>query len=218
MGFIYLITNNVNNKKYVGQTIGSIQERWNQHLRATRDKGSRHLYDAIKKYGYQSFSIQKIEEVPNEQLNERECFWISYYDSFKNGYNMTSGGEGGYYYSSDEEIWAAWIKGLSINQIVKECHTDSRRVVRILDEHQVSTEEREEHARISKFTKEEVKQLWEQGLCLTPLARKLHSSNSIIKKYLLALCYTEEEINMRGRKKKGENMRILYNKNREMAI
>ena len=164
MGFIYLIINNVNNKKYVGQTIGSIQERWNQHLRATREKGSRHLYDAIKKYGYQSFSIQKIEEVPNEQLNERECFWISYYDSFKNGYNMTSGGEGGYYYSSDEEIWAAWIRGLSINQIVKECHTDSRRIVRILDEHQVSTEEREEHARISKFTKEEVKQLWEQGL------------------------------------------------------
>ena len=103
MGFIYLITNNVNNKKYVGQTIGSIQERWNQHLRATRDKGSRHLYDAIKKYGYQSFSIQKIEEVLNEQLNERECFWISYYDSFKNGYNMTSGGEGGYYYARTKE-------------------------------------------------------------------------------------------------------------------
>ena len=218
MGFIYLITNNVNNKKYVGQTIGSIQERWNQHLRATREKGSRHLYDAIKKYGYQSFSIQKIEEVPNEQLNERECFWISYYDSFKNGYNMTSGGEGGYYHSSDEEIWAAWIRGLSINQIVKECHTDSRRIVRILDEHQVSAEEREEHARISKFTKEEVKQLWEQGLCLTPLARKLHSSNSVIKKYLLALGYTEEEIDMRGRKKKGENMRILCNKNRELAV
>lgn len=218
MGFIYLITNNINNKKYVGQTIGSIQERWNQHLRATREKGSRHLYDAIKKYGYQSFSIQKIEEVPNDLLNERECFWISHYDSFKNGYNMTSGGEGGYYHSSDEEIWAAWIRGLSINQIVKECHTDSRRIVRILDEHQVSTEEREEHARISKFTKEEVKQLWEQGLCLTPLARKLHSSNSVIKKYLLALGYTEEEIDMRGRKKKGENMCILYNKNRELAV
>lgn len=218
MGFIYLITNNVNNKKYVGQTIGSIQERWNQHLRATREKGSRHLYDAIKKYGYQSFSIQKIEEVPNEQLNERECFWISYYDSFKNGYNMTSGGEGGYYYSSDEEIWAAWIRGLSINQIIKECHTDSRRIVRILDEHQVSAGEREEHERISKFTKEEVKQLWEQGLCLTPLARKLHSSNPVIKKYLLALGYTEEEIDMRGRKKKGENMHNLYNKNKELAV
>lgn len=180
MGFIYLITNNVNNKKYVGQTIGSIQERWNQHLRATREKGSRHLYDVIKKYGYQSFSIQKIEEVPNEQLNERECFWISHYDSFKNGYNMTSGGEGGYYHSSDEEIWAAWIRGLSINQIVKECHTDSRRIVRILDEHQVSAEEREEHARISKFTKEEVKQLWEQGLCLTP-QKKLICADEIKK-------------------------------------
>lgn len=218
MGFIYLITNNVNNKKYVGQTIGSIQERWNQHLRATRDKGSRHLYDAIKKYGYQSFSIQILEEVPNNQLNERECYWISYYNSFKKGYNMTSGGEGGYYYSSDEEIWEAWNRGLSINQITKECRTDSRRVVRILNTHQVSSEEREEHARISKFTKEDVKQLWEQGVCLTPLARKLHSSNPVIKKYLLELGYTEEEISMRGRKKKGENMRNLYNKNKELAI
>ena len=218
MGFIYLITNNINNKKYVGQTIGSIQERWNQHLRATRDKGSRHLYDAIKKYGYQSFSIQALEEVSNDQLNERECYWISYYNSFENGYNMTSGGESGYYHSSDEEIWAAWSRGLSINQIIKECHTDSRRVVRILDSHQVSSEEREEHARISKFTKDDIKRLWEQGMCLTPLARKLHSSNPVIKKYLLILGYTEEEISMRGRKKKGENMRNLYNKNKELAV
>ena len=46
----------------------------------------------------------------------------------------------------------------------------------------------------------------------------LITNNVNNKKYLLALGYTEEEINMRGRKKKGENMRILYNKNREMAI
>ena len=218
MGFIYLITTNINDKKYVGQTVGSVQDRWNQHLRATREKSSRHLYDAIKLYGYQSFSIQILEEVPNDQLNERECYWISYYDSFKKGYNMTSGGETGYYYSSDEEIWAAWNRGLSIHQITKECRTDSRRVVHILDNHQVTIEEREEHARISKFTKEDVKQLWEQGLCLTSLARKLHSSNSVIKKQLLALGYTEEEISMRGRKKKGENMRNLHNKNKELAI
>lgn len=218
MGFIYLITNNINNKKYVGQTIGSIQERWNQHLRATRDKGSRHLYDAIKLYGYQSFSIQELEEVPNDWLNERECYWISYYDSFANGYNMTSGGESGYYYSSDEEIWAAWNRGLSVNQIVKQCHADSRRINAILDFHQVSTKEKEKHARISKFTEEDVKDLWEQGMCLTPMARELHSSNSVIKRCLLSLGYTEEEISARGRKKKGENMRNLYKRREELAV
>ena len=55
-------------------------------------------------------------------------------------------------------------------------------------------------------------------MCLTPLARKLHSSNPVIKKYLLSLGYTKEEISMRGRKRKGENMRNLYNRNKELAV
>jgi len=50
------------------------------------------LYKAFKKYGLENFSFEPIEEIENEKLDEREKYWIDYYDSYKNGYNMTLGG------------------------------------------------------------------------------------------------------------------------------
>ena len=52
------------------------------------------LYKAINQYGIENFSIEQIEECPSSKSNEREKFWIEYYDSFKNGYNATLGGDG----------------------------------------------------------------------------------------------------------------------------
>lgn len=54
----------------------------------------RKLYRAFNRYGIQNFSIEQIEECDNSLLNEREVYWIKYYDSFNNGYNMTLGGDG----------------------------------------------------------------------------------------------------------------------------
>lgn len=47
---------------------------------------------AIHKYGKDKFHISLIEEVSVEKLNEREKYWITYYDSYNNGYNLTLGG------------------------------------------------------------------------------------------------------------------------------
>ena len=55
----------------------------------------------MRKYGYNHFSIEQIEECPNELLQEREKYWIEYYDSYKNGYNATLGGEGKTKYNHD---------------------------------------------------------------------------------------------------------------------
>lgn len=50
----------------------------------------------MRLYGLEHFMIEPIEkDIPNEQLNEREQYWISYYDSFHNGYNSTIGGDCG---------------------------------------------------------------------------------------------------------------------------
>lgn len=96
MGIIYKITNKVNNKIYIGQTIYSLTHRWNQHRNQRSDilMKDRKLYRAFNKYGIQNFSIEQIEECDNSLLNEREVYWIKYYDSFNNGYNMTLGGDG----------------------------------------------------------------------------------------------------------------------------
>ena len=97
MGFIYKITNTINNKIYIGQTTKTIQERFNNHIKKAKQHTNRYLYDAMNKYGYEKFIIEKIEEINNDKLDEREIFWISFYHSNNPqfGYNMTMGGGGG---------------------------------------------------------------------------------------------------------------------------
>lgn len=94
-GFIYKITNNVNGKVYIGQTIQTIKERFYQHC-ATKCSDSvlnMAIHRAIKKYGKSNFIIEVIEEVDKDSLNDREKFWIEYYNSYNNGYNSTRGGQ-----------------------------------------------------------------------------------------------------------------------------
>ena len=100
MGFIYKVTNNINGKIYIGQSIFQIEKRFKEHINASKNvsKNIRPFYRAIRKYGEKNFSISLIEEVDNSLLNEREKYWIKYYRSYVgfkdcNGYNATLGGD-----------------------------------------------------------------------------------------------------------------------------
>lgn len=102
---IYKITNLINQKIYIGQSI-NIQERWTEHIResnvseeiweANKRKEQTHLHRAIRKYGSNNFSFEIIEECTEAELNNRERYWIAHYNTFNspNGYNMTAGGDG----------------------------------------------------------------------------------------------------------------------------
>lgn len=97
MAYIYKLSNNVNNMVYIGQTTREdIQTRYKEHLYASHQKSLKHrkLYEAINKIGFENFNILIIEECENDLLDEREKYWIDYYDSFNNGYNGTKGGQG----------------------------------------------------------------------------------------------------------------------------
>lgn len=99
---IYLITNKVNGKKYVGQHCGSGDSRWKQHLStALKLEDPKPLYAAMRKYGVNNFSYKVLEILPNHAdeklLDEREIYFIKKYNTFiKNGkgYNLTFGGDG----------------------------------------------------------------------------------------------------------------------------
>lgn len=97
MGFIYKITNQKNNKCYIGQTTQTLEQRFQQHIYNAKKHINRYLYDAMNKYGIENFSIICLEECPNDSLDIKEKYWIKYFQSNnKNfGYNMTEGGEGG---------------------------------------------------------------------------------------------------------------------------
>ena len=94
---IYKITNLINNKTYIGQS-NCIERRFAQHKSPYEQNrnSEKPLYKAIKKYGINNFSFDIIEECPEEDLNNRELYWINFYNSLvhNNGYNIRAGGEG----------------------------------------------------------------------------------------------------------------------------
>lgn len=92
-GIIYLITNLVNDKKYVGQTRQPLNKRWSYHITESRTFSDRPLYRAINKYGLDKFKIKILEECPADILDEREVYWIDFLGTYRMGYNATTGGE-----------------------------------------------------------------------------------------------------------------------------
>lgn len=94
MGYIYKITNDVNDKIYIGQTKRTLSKRWYEHkLYAKQPDSNNKLYLAMKEIGIDHFKIDPIEEVYGvEDRNQREVYWIEFYNSFNDGYNSTRGG------------------------------------------------------------------------------------------------------------------------------
>lgn len=90
---IYKITNVLNGKSYIGQSI-NIPLRWSRHKNFPLEKSNYPLYKAFKKYGIENFAFDILEECSVENLNDREIFWIKTFNSYYEGYNQTLGGQG----------------------------------------------------------------------------------------------------------------------------
>lgn len=92
-GFVYITTNHVNGKQYIGQRKYDKQGKWKEYL------GSGIILSrAIEKYGLENFSKEIIEECKTKKiLNDREIYWINYYNAVESDdfYNIASGGDGG---------------------------------------------------------------------------------------------------------------------------
>jgi|688.fasta_scaffold467146_2 group I intron endonuclease len=84
---IYKTTNLINGKFYIGK---------DKHNNPKYFGSGKILKQALKKYGVENFTKEIIEECSDEKCwLEREIYWIQYYDSINNGYNIASGGNGG---------------------------------------------------------------------------------------------------------------------------
>jgi group I intron endonuclease len=99
MGYIYMLIDKRNNKKYIGKHNGHKKDYWSSGLVPNR---------IAKKYGREIFDRVILEDnIENDLLNEKEVFYIKQEDTFNNGYNSTIGGDGGghwIYQKSEEEI------------------------------------------------------------------------------------------------------------------
>ena len=104
---IYMFINKKTKEVYVGQSI-DIQRRYKEHLKS---QDTTLFHSALRKYGIENFDFKVVEECLESELNEKECYWIKFYNSFQNGYNMTQGGSG--------------IKNLLNKEIVQELNLDA---------------------------------------------------------------------------------------------
>lgn len=132
MAFIYEIINDVNGKRYVGKTEFDINKRFKEHCSdAFKSRNeNRPLHRAIRKYGVEHFHIRLIEETDFPE--EREMYWISQRDTYRNGYNATLGGDGKRYLDYDLII-QTYRDVMNISETAKICGVSRDSVQQILN-------------------------------------------------------------------------------------
>jgi group I intron endonuclease len=89
---VYVITNTINNKRYIGQTVQKLEARWKRHTYPSRNMA---ISRAIKKHGSEHFNIRVLARcVSIEEMNHREAYYIKLFNTLcPNGYNLDSGGK-----------------------------------------------------------------------------------------------------------------------------
>lgn len=114
MGFIYLMYNKITTKIYIGQTTERIEDRIRKHF--SNEHNDELLLD-YNRYGREAFEIYQLTECNNDELNEKEKYYIQLYDSFNNGYNLTPGGGARTFIYDEEKVIRLYKQGESLNSI-----------------------------------------------------------------------------------------------------
>lgn len=182
-GYIYKITNKVNGKSYIGQTRYTIEFRWRQHI---HKKDNTYFHNAIKKYGVDNFIVEKLEECNIEDLNEKEIYYIAKYNTFKDGYNLTIGGDGNRTLLLDdkyEEISSLYLSGFSSNKIATLYKVDKASIVKILK--QLGIKIRNNSLNINRQELKELIQDYQNGYSLRELAKRYNCSGPELKEFLI---------------------------------
>lgn len=224
MGYIYKITNILNQKSYIGKTIRDPEIRWNEHKQDSKHPNLP-LQRAFKKYGINSFSFEIIEEVKEELLDEREKYYIKKFNTYKQGYNATLGGEGGVTHTLPKEeiekILTLWKQKCTISQISKitghsfsaiQNHIKKTGITNEQYKKQIKLNknkalkniklrERQNSKKEKKFTKEQERIIFEDFnnfYSCTYISKKIKCSYKKLYNFLKNF-YTEEEIIARSK-------------------
>lgn len=187
-GFIYKITNRVNNKVYIGQTHFTVEHRFKQHIKNFNiEHRKQPLYNAFAKYGIENFVVETIEEVECSKLNEREMYWIAYYDSFKNGYNANLGGNGNLYSWTDsqyEEIKSLYLSGFTLKKISELYEVSATTISGILKSLKVKI--RRNPMDMNNYEAQELIKDYQIGFTLTTLAKRYNTDRETVKRFLIS--------------------------------
>lgn len=196
-GFIYKITNKVNGKSYIGQTRYTVEFRWRQHQ---HKKDNTHFHCAIRKYGAENFTVETLEECELADMDSREIFYIAKYDTYNNGYNSSTGGDGMVGHSrvltddKYDEIKGLYMSGFSSNKIADLYKVDKATIQKLLRAMGVKLRTNSLNINTKEF--EELVEDYKSGYSLRELAKRYDCSGPGLKVYL---------------QKKGVELRDKYN-------
>ena len=186
-GRIYIIRNTRNSKVYIGQTKVSIKLRFQNHLSAARNGKDYVIGKAIRKYGEENFYIELLEECTIEELNERERYWISYFNSTNNkfGYNISIGGN---VIRTTKKLDSNLIinmfnSGIPAYKIAKILHTGVPNITNLLKESNIIYGL--DLQKTNKLEESMIIDLYLDGYSTIDIGRKFNKNKSTIRRILL---------------------------------
>ena len=187
-GFIYKITNTINGKFYIGQTIQNVKERFYQHCATKCSQAILNMviHKAITKYGKSNFTIEVIEEVESANLNDRERYWIRYYDSYNNGYNSTEGGQDGiklFKNLDTESIIREYKSGKSLREIGRLFNVDKQTIKDLLVRNNINLRTTRTY-KFSQKDREDILKDLSLGLSRKEIISKWHISKSYLSQLI----------------------------------
>ena len=186
-GRIYIIRNTINSKVYIGQTKVSLKLRFQNHLSAARNGKDYVIGKAIRKYGEENFYIELLEECTIEELNERERYWISYFNSTNNkfGYNISIGGN---VIRTTKKLDSNLIinmfnSGIPAYKIAKILHTGVPNITNLLKESNIIYGL--DLQKTNKLEESMIIDLYLDGYSTIDIGRKFNKNKSTIRRRLL---------------------------------
>lgn len=186
LGTIYRITNIINSKVYIGQTIMGIKLRFQDHISSFR-RGRANcykLYRAFAKYGIENFKIETIEECPKDRLNEREKYWINFYNSTKTGYNVSIGGNVTRTSKliDEDKVLELFNNGITAVKIAKILHVNNYKVSDVLKKHGVIYGK--DKQKTSQEILSKIPNLYLEGYGSYKIAKILNIDKGVVLRYL----------------------------------
>lgn len=140
-GYIYLLIDKRNGKKYIGKHIGSVKSYFT---------GGKIPKMIIKKYGKNIFNRIILEDniKENSLLNEKEKYYIEKYNTFKCGYNLTNGGDGG----------GCWILKLSAEEkeVIANKKREKTKGIKFTEEHKKKLSESQKKKKLTEEHKKNI--------------------------------------------------------------
>ena len=103
---VYKVTNMINGKVYIGKTESDLKVRRAGHYKSVKRGSESNFHPALRNGNRDDFKWEMLGEYnTKEEMDNAEIKYISEYDTFKNGYNMTEGGDGGITYKKGDELY-----------------------------------------------------------------------------------------------------------------